>query len=117
MSDAMRFTRGEIKRDIKPKLDHAIRRGDYERFKEILTLADPSADEPGPTCTVLLRRGFGGPSRSVERMGSDRLDEPLSLLTGKRFQVLRERKTTRAYCRQWVSLAHVEASLSCQMAA
>jgi hypothetical protein len=34
------LTRREIKQEIRPKLDQAIRRGDYEGFKEILTLAE-----------------------------------------------------------------------------
>jgi len=40
------FTRTEIRRDIKSKLAYAIRRGDYDIFKEILTLAQivPGSD-------------------------------------------------------------------------
>jgi len=39
------FTRREIKQ-LAPKLGHAIRRGDYAAFKEILTLAEiaPGSD-------------------------------------------------------------------------
>lgn len=46
MPDTRSFTRRQIKREIKPKLDQAIRRGDYEGFKEILTLAEivPGSD-------------------------------------------------------------------------
>ncbi len=40
MSEARRLTRREVKKEIKPKLDWAIRRGDYEMFKEILALAE-----------------------------------------------------------------------------
>ena len=46
MPDSNSFTRREIKQEIKPKLDQAIRREDYEGFKEILTFAEivPGSD-------------------------------------------------------------------------
>jgi hypothetical protein len=46
MRERKTFTRREIKEEIKPKLDWAISRGDYEAFKEILTLAEiaPGSD-------------------------------------------------------------------------
>ena len=45
MPEMLGFTRREIKQ-LAPKLDQAIRRGDYTAFKEILTLAEivPGSD-------------------------------------------------------------------------
>jgi hypothetical protein len=46
MAESKSLTRKEIKEEIKPKLDYAIRRADYEGFKEILYLAEivPGSD-------------------------------------------------------------------------
>ncbi|HMD87272.1 MAG TPA: hypothetical protein VKO18_21500 [Terriglobia bacterium] len=40
------FTRSEIHNEFKGKLDYAIRRADYEGFKELLSLAEiaPGSD-------------------------------------------------------------------------
>jgi len=46
MREVKTFSRREIAQQIKPKLDWAVRTGDYEGFKEILTLAEiaPGSD-------------------------------------------------------------------------
>jgi hypothetical protein len=63
------FSRSQIKNEIKPKLDYAIQREDFEMFKEILSLA---GFVPGSEEFRSLEAHFWGAVAERRKAGSER---------------------------------------------
>jgi hypothetical protein len=88
MSEGKGFTRSQIKNEFAPKVAEAIRRADYDAFKEILSAAEIF---PGSERFRSLEAEFGGRLRSVEGVSTDCLNYTALLFLRQGLYVLRDR--------------------------